>query len=68
MADITMCEGDGCPRKESCYRFTAPMNEFRQSFFMTVPLVDGMHCTWFIKNTLDGCDKDVDTLIKTDLP
>ena len=28
MADITMCSGDGCSTKESCYRFKAPVNEF----------------------------------------
>ena len=37
MADITMCSGDGCTIKESCYRFKALVNEFRQSFFMEVP-------------------------------
>ena len=37
MADITMCSGDGCSTKESCYRFKAPVNEFRQAYFMGVP-------------------------------
>lgn len=37
MADITMCSGEGCSTKESCYRFKAPVNEFRQSYFMKVP-------------------------------
>ena len=37
MADITMCSGDGCSTKESCYRFTAPVNEWRQSYFVEVP-------------------------------
>jgi hypothetical protein len=36
MADITMCSGDGCSIKESCYRFTAPINEYAQSYFMEV--------------------------------
>ena len=37
MADITMCSGDGCSAKESCYRVKAPVNEFRQAYFMGVP-------------------------------
>jgi hypothetical protein len=37
MADITMCSGEGCSVKESCYRFKAPVNEFRQAYFMGVP-------------------------------
>lgn len=38
MADITMCNGTGCQVKESCYRYTAPVNEQRQSYFTEVPL------------------------------
>jgi len=30
MADITMCEGLACQRKEQCYRFTAEKNPYRQ--------------------------------------
>ncbi len=37
MADITMCEGKDCPLKETCYRFTAIVNEFRQSYFTETP-------------------------------
>jgi len=39
--DITMCKGTDCPAKESCYRFTATPNEFRQSYFMEPPIKDG---------------------------
>ena len=35
--DGTKCEGKGCPFKEECYRFTAPVNEYRQSYFINVP-------------------------------
>jgi hypothetical protein len=41
MADITMCVGTDCPHKESCYRFTATPNEYRQSYFMSPPIKDG---------------------------
>lgn len=41
MADITMCDGTGCPRKAQCYRYTARPSQ-RQSYFAKVPLnVDG---------------------------
>jgi hypothetical protein len=40
MADITKCKGEGCPIKESCYRFTAEASEFRQSYFFTPPFKD----------------------------
>jgi hypothetical protein len=32
MADITKCANINCQIKETCYRFTAPSNECRQSF------------------------------------
>ena len=35
--DGTKCEGKGCPFKEECYRFTAPVNEYGQSYFINVP-------------------------------
>jgi hypothetical protein len=36
MPDITMCKGDGCPLKETCYRFKAEPSD-RQAWFMEVP-------------------------------
>lgn len=41
MPDITMCNGEGCPVKESCYRFMAIANEYRQSYFLSSPIKDG---------------------------
>lgn len=37
MTDITMCKGDDCPKKETCYRYMAIPNEYRQAYFMTIP-------------------------------
>lgn len=37
MADITMCEGTGCPLRATCYRFKAKSDEFLQSYFAEVP-------------------------------
>ena len=39
--DITMCVGTGCRYKEKCYRYTAKPSEYRQSWFMEVPIKDG---------------------------
>jgi len=32
MADITKCEDNLCPSKETCYRYTAPASEHYQSY------------------------------------
>ena len=37
MADITMCKGTNCPMKYNCHRYTAYVNEYRQTFFAKVP-------------------------------
>jgi hypothetical protein len=39
--DITMCKGTNCPQKETCYRFTATPNEYRQSYFTEAPIKEG---------------------------
>lgn len=40
MADITMCKGVNCPKeqKQTCFRFLAPENEYRQSYFIESPI------------------------------
>jgi hypothetical protein len=53
MADITMCSGVGCPIRENCYRFTAPVNEHRQSMFMEIPCDnESKTCLEFVDNKL----------------
>ena len=59
--DITMCSWDDCPFKYKCYRFKAPVNPYRQSYFDVIPLtretidqptrqeVD-IKCQYFIKD------------------
>jgi hypothetical protein len=42
MADITKCSGDGCPKKETCFRFTAEADPRWQSMFVQPPLEDGI--------------------------
>ncbi len=36
MADITMCAGVSCPKKEECYRYKATPSNW-QSYFCNVP-------------------------------
>lgn len=40
MADITKCEGIGCPHKENCYRYTAEASELCQIWFIESPIKD----------------------------
>jgi hypothetical protein len=49
MADICMCSGEGCDKKEQCYRFTAPSSEYWQSMFVKPPIKDG-ECEYFWDN------------------
>lgn len=46
--DITKCMGRDCPRKKSCFRYTAPENPWRQSYFMETPYKDGK-CEHFME-------------------
>lgn len=45
MADITMCMDMSCSEKLSCYRYTAPANPYRQTYFVKSP-----------RNTEGTCD------------
>lgn len=37
MADISMCEGTGCPKKQKCWRFKAPVNKYKQAYIVGIP-------------------------------
>lgn len=50
MADITMCHGDMCPNKQACHRYTAPKSEYRQSFFITLPMNKDETCDEYWDN------------------
>jgi len=52
MPDITMCSGKDCPLKDSCYRYVAPADAYRQSFFVVAPFIDepdGTSCEYYWK-------------------
>ena len=56
MADITMCTGEGCEARVTCYRFTAKPNEYRQSYFMEVPDING-GCPYYINHNYETKNK-----------
>lgn len=47
MPDITMCWGEGCPRRKECYRYTAKPSTHQQSYFVAPPIKDGGECEYF---------------------
>lgn len=63
MADITMCIGTNCPQKESCYRFTAKANEYRQSYFTEPPIKNGK-CDMYWGENAKLAWKDLKDIIK----
>lgn len=50
MPDITMCLGEGCPQKDKCYRFTATPSEWRQSYFLGLPMKEDETCEHYWDN------------------
>lgn len=55
MADITMCTGEGCEARVTCYRFTAIPHE-RQSYFIEVPDING-GCEYYINHNYETKNK-----------
>jgi hypothetical protein len=49
MPDITMCKGIGCEAKETCYRYKAEPNEYRQSYFLESP-IENNGCKYYYFN------------------
>lgn len=47
MPDITMCSGDGCRIRSTCYRFNAKPCEFRQSYFVEPPVKEDGDCDYY---------------------
>lgn len=47
MTDITKCSGEGCKKKKTCFRFTAPGTGY-QSFFTEPPIVKNK-CEYYWK-------------------
>ena len=47
MADITMCEGINCTQTNTCYRYLAKANPYRQSYFEKTPVLKDGECEMF---------------------
>lgn len=47
MSDITMCEGKGCPKKETCYRFTVTPDTYWQAWFAGTPTTENEECPYY---------------------
>ena len=45
MPDITMCNGQGCELKSTCYRYKSTPS-IRQSYFIESPIEDGQ-CDYY---------------------
>jgi hypothetical protein len=50
MADISKCNGYGCKKRDTCYRFTAPNSDY-QSYFSIVPVARNGECGEYWPNT-----------------
>lgn len=46
MPDITMCPGEECPKKHTCFRYLAVPHE-RQSYFMKPPIDKHGKCSHY---------------------
>jgi len=57
MPDISMCAGEGCPQRETCYRYMAEPSAW-QSYFAAPPR-DGETCRyyWPIESSSDGASE-----------
>jgi len=56
MPNMTLCEDDKCPRRESCYRAVAKAS-YWQSYFSRKPCDDYATCKYFLP--LDEKDKAI---------
>ena len=47
MPDITMCDGQGCELKSTCYRYKAEPS-YRQTYFTEAPIKDEQ-CDYYLE-------------------
>lgn len=52
MPDISMCEGQECPKKDTCFRYLAKPSKWRQTYFRGIPLKEDGTCDhyWEVKS------------------
>lgn len=64
MPDISMCSGQGCPKRAACYRFRAKPSHW-QSFFASAPYdfkADDCPLYWPISSYKSSQLEDIDKL------
>ena len=54
MADISMCRNTKCKSKETCYRFKAKANEYRQTYAGFAPKEGEDKCNYYWKIPFDS--------------
>lgn len=47
MADITMCNGNYCELRETCYRYKSEPSKYRQSYFCKTPNTTSYDCEYY---------------------
>jgi len=62
MPDITMCRGEGCNIKETCYRYKAQPSEYYQSYFLGAPFFTKNNCEYHIEYNDKKVEYDEDYL------
>ena len=55
MADICKCSGQGCDKREFCYRFTAMTSKYNQSWFVDAPIKKDGTCDEFWEMKCEYC-------------
>ena len=67
MSDISKCDpGESCPHREKCYRFTAPANEYAQSYFAKPPIKEDGTCDFFWGQTQTDILSQLKEIVKGD--
>jgi len=68
MPDISMCQGNKCPLKETCYRFKATASSY-QSYFSVSPIKEDNTCDYYMEyltknndNTIKSNDSNIQNL------
>ena len=57
MTDITMCKSRNCPLRETCYRYTAAPNPYRQAYFTNEPIKELHEGFWDCDQWIDNKGK-----------
>lgn len=62
MPDITMCEGEGCTIRDTCYRYTSKPCQYRQAYFTSSPCnTTGTACSYLkFRAVSEGVGEDDD--------